>query len=167
MTISQPALTAEDLLAWSDMTARRWRALVEGAPELLAVPCDIRGASTVADLLLHIAAAELRYAQQLSGQSPTEYKDLSSATASDLFSTHERAMTLFRALLDQEDYSWSEEFTVITRSAGKLRATRQDVFLHALLHGIRHYAQLATLARHHGHAPDWHMDFLFLHAEQI
>ncbi len=158
---TRPDLSAEALLTWSDTTAQRWRALVERAPDLLELPCDVRGSSTVADLLLHIAAAELRYAEQLDGKPPTPYAALSSASAAAIFSTHERAVALYRDLLARAEYPWAGTFTVITRTAGSFQATRRDVFLHALLHGIRHYAQLATLARHSGHAPDWHMDYLF------
>jgi hypothetical protein len=34
------------------------------------------------------------------------------------------------------------------------------------MHGIRHYAQLATLVRQHGVAPDWPMDYLFMGARR-
>jgi len=163
--LHEPVLSANALLEWSDVTAQRWRAHVQDNPAILSIPCDVRGSSTTADLLLHIAAAELRYAEQLFGRSPTDYKDLSSASADAIFGTHDRAIALYRSLLAQSSYPWTELFTVVTRSAGELTATRRDVFLHGLLHGIRHYAQLATLARHHGYPPQWQMDFLFLYAD--
>jgi uncharacterized damage-inducible protein DinB len=50
-----------------------------------------------------------------------------------------------------------------TRSAGTLRATRRTVLVHLLTHSIRHYAQLATLARKEGVAPDWGMDYIVSH----
>lgn len=162
-----PDLRPADLLEWSDVTARRWHALAQRSPELLAVPCDIRGVTTVAELLLHISAAELRYAEQLNGEQPTPYERLSFESADAILLTHTRAMERYRALLARSDFDWDAEFVVTTRSAGRLRATRRDVFLHALLHGIRHYAQLATLARHAGFAPNWPMDLLFLRAEQM
>jgi len=40
------------------------------------------------------------------------------------------------------------------------------VLFHALLHGIRHYAQLATLVRQHGIKPEWPMDYLFMGMER-
>jgi len=36
-----------------------------------------------------------------------------------------------------------------------------------MLHAVRHYAQLATLARHHGVKPDWPMDILMLDLERV
>jgi uncharacterized damage-inducible protein DinB len=34
------------------------------------------------------------------------------------------------------------------------------VVFHAMLHGVRHYAQLATLVRQNRVKPDWQMDYL-------
>jgi uncharacterized damage-inducible protein DinB len=34
------------------------------------------------------------------------------------------------------------------------------IYFHLLTHSIRHYAQLATLLRHHEIASDWMMDYL-------
>jgi uncharacterized damage-inducible protein DinB len=35
------------------------------------------------------------------------------------------------------------------------------MFAHAMLHGVRHWAQLATALREKGHGTDWGHDFLF------
>jgi uncharacterized damage-inducible protein DinB len=35
------------------------------------------------------------------------------------------------------------------------------MFAHAMLHGVRHWAQLATALREAGHGTDWGHDFLF------
>jgi uncharacterized damage-inducible protein DinB len=39
------------------------------------------------------------------------------------------------------------------------------MLFHTLLHGIRHYAQLATLARQYGIKPDWSMDYFLMGIE--
>ena len=61
------ALTGEELLAWNDTTAGHWRKLLEAHPHLLAVPCDIAGVKSVGELMQHIVAVQLRYAERLSG----------------------------------------------------------------------------------------------------
>lgn len=155
-------LTAEELLDWNDTTAQKWRTLLEQHPESLALPCDIRSSETVADLLQHIAAAELRYAQQLTGEPPRDYADIPKSTIAEIFATHDLAMAKYRALLADNTYNWDEEINIITRSEGTLIAPRRAIMFHALLHAIRHYAQLATLLRHAGIAPGWHMDYLFM-----
>jgi hypothetical protein len=65
--MTQPALTADEMLAWVETTAMKWRALIEEHPEILAMPCDVMGVGTVGALLQHIVAVEVRYAEQLSG----------------------------------------------------------------------------------------------------
>jgi uncharacterized damage-inducible protein DinB len=155
-------LTAQELLDWNDTTAQKWRALLEQHPEVLAFPCDVRGSETVADLLQHIAAAELRYAQQLSGEPPSDYANIPKSTIAELFATHDLAIAKYRALLSDSTYKWDEDINIVTRSEGTLIAQRRAIMFHGLTHGIRHYAQLATLVRHRGIAPGWHMDYLFM-----
>jgi uncharacterized damage-inducible protein DinB len=47
-----------------------------------------------------------------------------------------------------------------TLSAGGLSASARKVVVHLLLHGVRHWAQLATSLRQQGYATDWHHDIL-------
>ena len=68
-------LTADELLAWLEHTSAEWRAFLAGHPQALALPCDVRESTSVADLLLHIVAVELRYAQRLVGQAESSYDE--------------------------------------------------------------------------------------------
>jgi uncharacterized damage-inducible protein DinB len=158
------SLTADELLQWNDTTATKWRAFLEQAPEALTVACDVRGSETVADLLQHIVAAELRYAQQLSSEPISDYANIPKSTVAEIFQTHDLAMAKYRALNADNSIDWDEEIEVVTRSAGRLIAPRRAILFHGLLHGIRHYAQLATLLRRAGLSPDWQMDYLFMSA---
>ena len=97
--MTQPALTAEEVLAWLDKTSTNWCALIEEHPEILNLPCDVMGVSTVGGLLQHIVAVELRYADQLSGLPPTEYAAIPFDSAVAIYATHERAMKMLRELL--------------------------------------------------------------------
>jgi uncharacterized damage-inducible protein DinB len=164
--MTQPALTADEMIAWLDKTSTNWRALIEAHPEILSMPCDVMGVCTVGGLLQHIVAVELRYAEQLSGLPPTEYAAIPFDSAAAIYATHERAMRKFQALLDS-GVDWNEKFEFVTRSAGPARASRKTVLFHALMHGIRHYAQLATLVRQHGIKPGWPMDYLFMGMERV
>jgi uncharacterized damage-inducible protein DinB len=164
--MTQPALTADEMLAWLEKTSTNWRALVEAHPEILSMPCDVMGVGTVGGLLQHIVAVEVRYAEQLSGLPPTEYAAIPFDSAPAIYATHGRAMRKFRALLDS-DMDWNEDFEFVTRSMGPMRASRKTVLFHALLHGVRHYAQLATLVRQHGINPGWQMDYLMMGVERV
>ena len=68
--MTQPILTAEEILAWNEKTAQGWRQLLTSHPELLTQPCDIAGTKNVAELLQHIVAAQLRYAERLAAMIP-------------------------------------------------------------------------------------------------
>ena len=155
-------LTADELLAWLEHTSAEWRAFLAGHPEALALPCDVRESTSVADLLLHIVAVELRYAQRLVGQPESSYDELRSDQAEALFAVHDRAMALWREALAATDTDWEEVLEFVTRSAGTLRASRRTVLVHMATHSIRHYAQLATLLRQHGLPTGLGLDYLYM-----
>jgi uncharacterized damage-inducible protein DinB len=163
--MTEPALTADETIAWLDMTSKHWRALIEEHPEILQLPCDVMGVGTVGALLQHIVAVELRYAEQLVGLPPTEYAAIPFDSAAAIYATHDRAMKMYRELL-ASDLDWDAKFDFVTRSMGPMRASRKTILFHALLHGIRHYAQLATLVRQHGIKPGWQMDYLMMGVER-
>ena len=163
--MSELALTGEELLAWNDSTTRRWCDFVTANPALLEVPCDIRDAATVGQLLQHIVAVELRYAQRLAGQPESEYSAIPYGTGDEILATHNQAVAILRSLMADPDFDWSHELEFQTITLGKLRSKRKTIFVHALMHALRHYAQLATLARQHGFKPGWHMDYLMMDAK--
>jgi len=160
-------IPATDLLHWNDQTAAHWRDLLIAHPEILALPCDIRNAQTVAQLMQHIVAVELRFAQRLASEPESDYNTIPYDSAEALFATHERALNLLHPLLADAAFNWSTEIEFQTLTAGRLRASRRTILVHLLMHSIRHYAQLATLVRTHGFTPDWAMDYLMTDVERV
>jgi uncharacterized damage-inducible protein DinB len=164
--MTQPALTAEETMAWLDRTSDNWRDLIATHPEILTLPCDIMGVATVAQLLQHIVAVELRYAEQLTGLPPTDYTAIPYDSVTAIYATHQHAIALFKELR-ASNIDWNESIEFITRSMGPMRSHRKTILFHALLHGMRHYAQLATLVRQHGIKPGWQMDYLVMDIERV
>jgi uncharacterized damage-inducible protein DinB len=164
--MSQPSLTAEEVLAWLESTSARWRKFVEDDPEVLTMSCDIAGASTVGALLQHIVAVELRYAERLAGLPATDYANISFDSATVLYATHDRAIALLREQL-ASSVDWNERIAFPTRTMGQVRSSRKTILFHAMLHGIRHYAQLASLVRQHGFKTAWPMDYLPMDMERV
>ncbi len=164
--MAQPFLTAEEILAWLEKTSTNWHALVEAHPEILGMPCDVREVSNAGGLLQHIVAVELRYAERLAGLQASDYATIAFDSADAIYATHQRAVDLFRKQLES-DVDWNEQLDYMTRSLGMLRSSRKSALFHAMLHSIRHYAQLATLVRQHGINPGWPMDYLFMDAERV
>ena len=156
------ALTAEELMAWVERTTEGWRTLVRAHPEALALPCDVRETHSVAELLQHIVAVELRFAERLHDLPETPYEQIGFGSADTIFRTHERAMAMLPELLGRGPEFWEQVVDIQTRNAGRLRTSRRTMLVHLLLHSIRHYAQLATLVRQHGIAPGWPMDYLMM-----
>ena len=164
--LPQPVLTAEETLVWLEKTSANWRALIEAHPEVLAFPCDVMGVSTVGGLLQHIVAVELRFAERLAGLPATDYAAIPFDSAEAIYATHGLAMALFRDQLASA-VDWGERMEFVTRSMGTFRTSRKTILFHALLHGIRHYAQLATLVRQRGIKPEWQMDYLLMEVERV
>ena len=159
------ALTVEELQAWTERTTKGWRQLVAKNPQVLSLPCDVRETSSVAQLLQHIVAVELRYAERLRSLPESAYDDIPYGSAEEIYATHDRAMELLRGLPQWSPADWEHVLEFQTRSAGTLHASRRVILVHLFMHSIRHYAQLATLVRQHGVKPDWGMDYLFMAME--
>ena len=155
------AITGEELQEWIENMSSGWRKLLSAQPEILSFPCDIRETSTVAQLLQHIVAVELRYAERLNELPQTEYSGIPYDSVDALYATHDRAMELLRAL-DRDEAFWETVLEIKTRSAGSLRASRRTVLVHMLTHSVRHYAQLATLVRNHGVPSGLDMDYILM-----
>lgn len=162
----QPVLSVEDLIAWNEHTHAEWRKLFNEHPEVLTLPCDIAGTKTVAELMQHVVAPELRYAQQLAGLPITDYKDVPYDSVEAIYATHERGIALLRELVAADKIKWDEKFDFMTRTLGPSRSTYKAVLFHALLHAIRHYAQLTTLVRQHGISHKLPQDYLVIHLER-
>jgi uncharacterized damage-inducible protein DinB len=164
--MNEPVLTTTELIAWLEKTSSNWRRLLNAQPELLAMPCDIMGVKSVAELLQHIVAVELRFAERLADLPVSNYANIAFGTVESIYATHDRALAILNQLL-ASDIDWNQPIEFMTRAFGSARSTRKTILFHALLHSIRHYAQLATLARQHGVKPDWPMDYLFMDIERV
>ena len=126
----------------------------------------LAGVATVGGLLQHIVAVELRYAERLAELPATDYAAIPFDSSEVIYATHDRAMHLLREQIGR-DVDWSERIEFPTRSIGRVRASRRAVLFHSMLHGIRHYAQLATLVRESGIKTDWPMDYLPMDMERL
>jgi len=163
MKAATAELSFAEMLEANQRETAKWQNWFERQPaEVLDLPLDIAQAKNVRELLLHIFAVELRYAERLTGTPVTEYEALPTGSVHQLFGIGDKARELYRQYLSRvtdEDLATVMEFP--TRTAGTLRASKRKMFAHAMLHGVRHWAQLATALREKGHGTDWPHDFLF------
>ena len=155
-------LSFGELLDYASEETNHWRDWFKKNPQALDLSCDIAGAKNVREVVLHIVIVQMRYAERLLNLPVTEYADLNSKTAAELFTlAHTSAENLRSFAVAANDADWNGTLTFPTRSAGTLTASRRKIFVHALLHGLRHWAQLATFLRQQGFQQDWPHDFIF------
>jgi uncharacterized damage-inducible protein DinB len=166
MTMDGEGVTFRELLAYTDAETERWHEwLREQGPEVLEVRIGEEGRETVRDVIGHVFGVELRYAQRLLGRPVTGFEQMDTTTLDALWRIHHTSRSTLRAYLDRGLTSERErQMTFETRSLGMLTYSAHKVTVHALLHGIRHWAQIATALRQAGHLQPWQHDWLLCDA---
>jgi uncharacterized damage-inducible protein DinB len=155
------ALTTDELLDFASGENHRWHEWFKQNPATLDLPIDIAQAKTVREVVLHILIVELRYSERLLDKKVTEYNEIPTDDIDRLFATSAQSKANFRRFLAQtSEYDWRQVLTFPTRTAGTLSASKRKIYVHALLHGMRHWAQLATLLRQQGYKQNWAHDFI-------
>jgi uncharacterized damage-inducible protein DinB len=142
-----PALSFEELLAWSDESTQRWFQFLAKNPAVLDLPCGIYGTSNVLGLVRHIVVVEMRHAQRLSGETVLSHEQFPDGPLDALLAIHTEATARFRKLLADPTQDWAAEMEFMSLTAGVLRSSRRKLLAHTLLHAVRHWAQLSTLTR--------------------
>jgi uncharacterized damage-inducible protein DinB len=160
-------LSFGELLDYCAEESNHWRDFFKKYPDALELPADIAGTKSVREIVLHIVAVQMRYAERLLNMPITEYDQLAARLAQgkpgeELFALSRKSLEDLRSFaIAANDSDWDGTLTFPTRSAGELTASRRKIFIHALLHGVRHWAQLATYLRQKGYKQDWQHDFIF------
>lgn len=123
------AITFDELLEANRLENAKWQSWFERQPaKVLEVPISIAGMKNVRELLLHIMAVELRYAERLNNLPITQYEQIPTGTIATLFEAGQRAERLYRDFLARatdEDLARVIEFP--TRTAGTMRASQRKM----------------------------------------
>ena len=159
-------ISFSELLRFNEQETERWHQfLAKQDPAVLDLDIDLTGGGTVRDLLLHMFAVELKYAERLSGGALTQPADLPKGSLDEIFSIATTAQGKIKNYLKTaSEADLNGKITFPTLSAGEQTATRRKVLGHALVHSLRHWAQLTTEMRRRGYKAGWHHDFLFTDA---
>ena len=162
-----PGIKFTELLRYTELETAKWRTFLQSAgPAILDVPIDTAGQKDLRGVLLHIFAVELRYSERLLEVAEvTPYEKLPTGSLDELFGIHARAkenIKRWMATADERDLAKVLTFQTIT--AGTLSASKRKMLAHALLHGVRHWAQVANTLRLKGYKQEWGHDFLFTDA---
>ena len=156
------ALTLRELLDYTRLETEHWhRGLAAQPPDVLDLPVGTGRTATVRGLIHHIIVVERRYTDRLRGEPITRYEDVPSDSLDVLFATFADTRTRLDAWLERaSDADLARRMEFQTLSAGAQAASARKVVVHLLLHGVRHWAQLATSLRQQGRATDWPHDIL-------
>ena len=160
-TTPRDALWFTELMAYTAEETERWEAwLRERDPAVLDVPLGEGRWGTVRELLFHTFLVERRYADRLLGDPITPYEGVPHQTVDELFAIHRAARErLARYVAGAAAEEWDEVLTFETLLYGPMHGSRRKVVAHALLHGVRHWAQIATALRQAGHE-QWPHDLM-------
>ncbi|MFB3915289.1 MAG: DinB family protein [Terriglobales bacterium] len=162
-----PNTSLHTLLAYVEEETGKWKAWFAAHPHALEARLDIAHADDVRGLLNHIFAVEMRYGQRLLGEPVTPFEQFQARSLSDIFQVGESGRAKLRQFLQHAtDADLSRILTVRTLSVGDYSTSVAKVIVHALMHGIRHWAQLATALRQQGFKTNWPHDFMFTSAMQ-
>lgn len=156
------ALTYAELLNHDEQETEQWREWFRRHPDALDMKMELAMQHDVRGVLFHIFVIELRYAERLLEQPETANEALPKHTVDELFAVGDIARKKFREFMARAtEADWNKTISFKTLSVGQTSASKRKCFVHALLHGMRHWAQLATALRQRGSQAEWHHDFMF------
>ncbi len=152
-----------DLLRYNESEAAKWRAWFESQPlELLDVPFGnaAKRMENVREMIRHIFLTESVYACILNGDSWEGWNQFPHESVDDLFAIGNQSRAgLTRYLAQATD---SDMSSVLTLAAGEftVSGSARKFLTHTFVHSMRHWAQLATVLRQHGHETSWPHDLV-------
>lgn len=157
-----PSLPLRELLDYSTAETLKWRDWFAAHPsDILELPAGTGRTATVRQLIHHIVVVERRYADRIRNEPVTTYEDVPSDSTEALFGAFADARRrLDEWVMNASEADFARELEFTTLSAGTRVASARKIVVHSLLHGIRHWAQIAMVVRQHGHPTDWYHDIL-------
>ncbi|HYW06399.1 MAG TPA: DinB family protein [Longimicrobium sp.] len=155
-------LTFVEIRQYTAAETERWHQwLREAGPAALEIRVGEGDRATVREVIHHIFAVERRYADRLHGAPVTGYDAIPREPLDALFRAGREARSeLARFAEHASPDDWARVLTFETITAGTFTASTRKIVAHALMHGIRHWAQIATALRGAGHPQPWGHDLL-------
>jgi uncharacterized damage-inducible protein DinB len=152
-----------DLLRYNDSEAMRWRAWLEAqSSELLDVPFGnpAQRMGSVREMIWHIFITEWVYASVLNGESYDGWDQFKLDSVAELFAIGDRARAgLRKYLANATDANMATSLT-LSAAGFTINGSARKFLTHTFVHSLRHWAQLATVLRQHGHETSWPHDFV-------
>ena len=155
------ALRYDTLLELTSTEHHRWHDWFIERPKAWAVPFATGRMATIGGVVMHIFAVELRYAQRLLVEEVTDWEDFRQTSIDDVFELGDLARgQLVHFLTTAPEAELDRVLTFQTLTAGLVSASKYKIASNVFLHGIRHWAQVATVLRQNGFGDQWSHDML-------
>jgi uncharacterized damage-inducible protein DinB len=155
------ALRYDTLLELTSTEHHRWHDWFIERPKAWAVPFATGRMATIGGVVMHIFAVELRYAQRLLDEEVTDWEDFRQTSIDDVFELGDLARgQLVHFLTTAPEAELDRVLTFQTLNAGLVSASKYKIASNVFLHGIRHWAQVATVLRQNGFGDQWSHDML-------
>lgn len=152
-----------DLLRHNALEAERWHRWLSAQPaQLLELPFgdETRRMGTVRDMLWHVFIVEWLYARVIDGRPFDDWASLKRETLDDLFSIGAQARDMLGSYCQRATAADMTEMLSLSGEGVTITGTRRKFLTHTFIHSLRHWAQIATVLRQHGHQTDWQHDFV-------
>jgi uncharacterized damage-inducible protein DinB len=152
-----PGIRFADLLAYNADETSHWKRWFADHPTALDLACDVAGAGTVRQLMIHVFTTELFFANHVQGLPRVDFEQLVGGTLDELFAINEEAHRKFQEFLERAtNEDWAQ---VVPLGFRDFKASRRKMVMQAMVHSIHHRGQLATFLRQQGFKT-WTHDFL-------
>jgi uncharacterized damage-inducible protein DinB len=162
------ALSYRALLELTSTEHHRWHDWFRDHPKAWSVPFGTGRMATIGGVVQHIFAVELRYAQRLLDKEVSAWEEFRQTSLDDVFELGDNARgQLVEFLTMAADAELDRVLNFQTLTAGPVSATKHKIASNVFLHGLRHWAQIATVLRQNGFTNQWPHDMLLTKLEGI
>lgn len=149
----------QELIAYTDWERNRWREWFSNMGKaVLEVPTGGERHKTVADLLKHVFASELRYVQRFRSEPLTPYNQIPTDSVEALFETGYDSRAALKEFVGKTR-DWNQEYELSVLDY-RVKAPIRKFIINILIHEIRHWAQVPVLLRLAGYEDLADHDFI-------
>jgi len=154
-------LTLKELLTYSEEEQDRWQNwFASHGDEPLRFPLSGDRMPSLGSMIQHALGTELWFAEHLGGAAITEWWTEPAGAAASLFELGTAAKRKLRQLIEHVPPEEWGRMVELQGGGRSFRVSVRKAVGNALVHEIRHWAQVAIIVRQHGLAPPGDHDLI-------
>ncbi len=159
---SSVGISFADLLRYNEAEALKWRAWLEAEPSELLDPFGnaAKRMGNVREMIWHIFITEWVYACVLIGEPYHGWDQFERDSVAQLFAIGDRARAGLRKYLANATDAEMANSLILSAAGFTISGSARKFLTHTFVHSLRHWAQLLTVLRQHGHETSWPHDFV-------